>query len=256
MGCCLTSWFSKKQTTLTISTTKAEYFSAEIYCQQAFWMKQALVDYDIKLDDISVLCDNKGAIDLRNILIEKVSSEENIADILTNPLKREPFNLLRLATLSQTSLHPSFSSIFTNHTMPKTNKDKKSAIEFKCTARISVCACFFVNPCPVSPPYQNLSPPTDHQTGPPPSPIMSPPLLSIVSLGISPEELLITSKSTPLPMTSQPPAPSQPSKHSSALAINLDPIELIFYTPPTSPYLFFDSFEDLPQQTTTSKTII
>ncbi|GKC06366.1 hypothetical protein Tco_0997976 [Tanacetum coccineum] len=33
-------------------------------CQQALWMKQALVDYDIKLDDIPVLCDNKGSIDL------------------------------------------------------------------------------------------------------------------------------------------------------------------------------------------------
>ncbi|GKB78213.1 hypothetical protein Tco_0945108 [Tanacetum coccineum] len=31
-----------------------------------------------------------------NISIEKVSSEDNIADILTKPLKREPFNLLRL----------------------------------------------------------------------------------------------------------------------------------------------------------------
>ncbi|GJR86998.1 copia protein [Tanacetum coccineum] len=64
MGCCLTSWFSKKQTALSISTTKAEYVSAGKACQQALWMKQALIDYDIKLDDIPVLCDNKGAIDL------------------------------------------------------------------------------------------------------------------------------------------------------------------------------------------------
>ncbi|GJR45056.1 retrovirus-related pol polyprotein from transposon TNT 1-94 [Tanacetum coccineum] len=64
MGCCLTSWFSKKQTALAISTTEAEYVSAGKACQQALWMKQALVDYDIKLDDIPVLCDNKGAIDL------------------------------------------------------------------------------------------------------------------------------------------------------------------------------------------------
>ncbi|GJY72776.1 hypothetical protein Tco_0477207 [Tanacetum coccineum] len=64
MGCCLTSWFSKKQTALTISTTEAEYVFAEKACQQALWMKQALVDYDIKLDDIPVLCDNKGAINL------------------------------------------------------------------------------------------------------------------------------------------------------------------------------------------------
>ncbi|GKE14638.1 hypothetical protein Tco_1422215 [Tanacetum coccineum] len=65
MGCCLTSWFSMKQTALTISTTKAEYVFAEKACQQALWMKQALVYYDIILDNIPVLCDNKGAIDLR-----------------------------------------------------------------------------------------------------------------------------------------------------------------------------------------------
>ncbi|GKB24639.1 copia protein, partial [Tanacetum coccineum] len=47
MGCCLTSWFSKKQTTLAISTTEAEYVSAGKACQQALWMKQALVDYGI-----------------------------------------------------------------------------------------------------------------------------------------------------------------------------------------------------------------
>ncbi|GKB49294.1 copia protein, partial [Tanacetum coccineum] len=122
MGCCLTSWFSKKQTTLAISTTEAKYVSAEKACQQALWMKQALVDYNIKLDDIPILCDNKGAIDpskipvlhsctkhieIRhhflhdnvqkgNISIKKVSFEDNIANILTKPLKREPFNLLRL----------------------------------------------------------------------------------------------------------------------------------------------------------------
>ncbi|GJX80275.1 hypothetical protein Tco_0328424 [Tanacetum coccineum] len=122
MGCCLTSWFSKKQTALSISTTEAEYVSVEKAYQQALWMKQALVDYDIKLGDIPILCNNKGAIDLSknpvlhfrtkhieirhhflrdnvqkgNISIEKVSSEDNITDILTKPLKREPFNLLRL----------------------------------------------------------------------------------------------------------------------------------------------------------------
>ncbi|GKC23056.1 copia protein [Tanacetum coccineum] len=115
-------WFSKKQTALAISTTEAEYVSVSKACQQALWMKQALVDYDIKLDDIPVLCKDKGAIDLSknlilhsrtkhieirhrfirdnvqkgNISIEKVSFKDNIADILTKPLKREPFNLLRL----------------------------------------------------------------------------------------------------------------------------------------------------------------
>ncbi|GJU51844.1 hypothetical protein Tco_1221399 [Tanacetum coccineum] len=119
MGCCLISWFSKKQTALAISTTEAEYVSTKKKaCQQAFWMKQALVDYDIKLDDVLVLCDNKGAIDLsknlvlhsrtkhieirhhflrdnvpkENISIEKVSSEDNIADILLKPSSNETFS--------------------------------------------------------------------------------------------------------------------------------------------------------------------
>ncbi|GKB11600.1 retrovirus-related pol polyprotein from transposon TNT 1-94 [Tanacetum coccineum] len=43
-GCCLTSWFSKKQTALAISMTKSEYISARKACQQALWMKQALID--------------------------------------------------------------------------------------------------------------------------------------------------------------------------------------------------------------------
>ncbi|GJV54687.1 retrovirus-related pol polyprotein from transposon TNT 1-94 [Tanacetum coccineum] len=109
-----------KQTALAISTTEAEYVSAEKACQQALWMKQALIDYDVRLDDVPIMCDNKGAIDLSknpvqhsrtkhieirhhflrdnvqkgHISIEKVSSADNIADILTKPLKRESFNYL------------------------------------------------------------------------------------------------------------------------------------------------------------------
>nr|GEV69962.1 retrovirus-related Pol polyprotein from transposon TNT 1-94 [Tanacetum cinerariifolium] len=47
VGCCLPSWFSKKQTALAISTTEAKYASAEKTCQQALWMKQALIDYEV-----------------------------------------------------------------------------------------------------------------------------------------------------------------------------------------------------------------
>ncbi|GJS89064.1 hypothetical protein Tco_0771700 [Tanacetum coccineum] len=111
-----------KQTALAISTTEAEYVSAEKACQQALWMKQALIDYDIRLYDVPIMCNNKGAIDLSknpvqhsrtkhieirhhflldnvqkgHISIEKVTFIDNIADILTKPLKRESFNYLRL----------------------------------------------------------------------------------------------------------------------------------------------------------------
>ncbi|GJX65594.1 hypothetical protein Tco_0299937 [Tanacetum coccineum] len=116
------SHLEAKQTALAISTTEAEYVSAGKACQQALWMKQALIDYDVRLDDVPIMCDNKGAIDLSknpvqhsrtkhieirhhflrdnvqkgHISIKKVPSVDNIADILTKPLKRESFNYLRL----------------------------------------------------------------------------------------------------------------------------------------------------------------
>nr|GEX16248.1 retrovirus-related Pol polyprotein from transposon TNT 1-94 [Tanacetum cinerariifolium] len=129
-GCCLTSWFSKKQIALAISTTEAEYVFIEKACQQALWMKQVLVDYNVKLDDVPVLCDNKGAIDLRPLPTSLISNS------------------------------------------------------------------------PISPTHHN-------------------------------SDLLTTPRSTPPPLTSLPPAPTQPSKLTSPLAINLDPIELFFSTPPT-----------------------
>nr|GEY84813.1 uncharacterized mitochondrial protein AtMg00810-like [Tanacetum cinerariifolium] len=64
MGCCLTSWFAKKQTDLAIFMTEAEYVSAEKACQQALWVKQALIDYGIRLENVPIMCDNKGATDL------------------------------------------------------------------------------------------------------------------------------------------------------------------------------------------------
>ncbi|GJW70125.1 hypothetical protein Tco_0127042 [Tanacetum coccineum] len=55
---------------LDISTTEAEYVSSRTACQQALWMRQALVDYNIKFNDIPILYDNKGAINLnQNIFI-------------------------------------------------------------------------------------------------------------------------------------------------------------------------------------------
>ncbi|GJR27906.1 hypothetical protein Tco_1104138 [Tanacetum coccineum] len=62
--------------------------------------------------------------------------------------------------------------------------------------------------------------------------------------------LLLTPKTTPPPLTLPPPTPTQPSKLTSTVAINLDPIELLFSIPPTSPQAFLNSLEDLPPATT------
>ncbi|GJV50657.1 retrovirus-related pol polyprotein from transposon TNT 1-94 [Tanacetum coccineum] len=70
--------FSKKQTALAISTTEAKYVSAGKACQQALWMKQALIDYDTKVKCFS---------NLRCIQILFFSLLlENFAQILDVPL--------------------------------------------------------------------------------------------------------------------------------------------------------------------------
>ncbi|GKE19639.1 hypothetical protein Tco_1427216 [Tanacetum coccineum] len=38
----------------------SEYVSIGKACQQELWMKQALIDYGIRLDDVPIMCDNKG----------------------------------------------------------------------------------------------------------------------------------------------------------------------------------------------------
>lgn len=64
VGLCLTSWFSKKQTSVALSTTEAEYVAVGRAYAQVLWMKQTFVEYGIIATDIPILCDNKSAIDL------------------------------------------------------------------------------------------------------------------------------------------------------------------------------------------------
>ncbi|GJV54113.1 hypothetical protein Tco_1449854 [Tanacetum coccineum] len=129
--------------------------------------------------------------------------------------------------------------------MPKERK-----LNVKRAAKISVRPCCFSNPRPVSPPYHTLSPPTDYQMAHPSTLNTSPPLYLIISPGISPSKILLTLKSTLPPSTSSPPALTQPYKHSSPLAINVDPTELLFSTPTSSPQTLFNSLEDLPPKIT------
>ncbi|GKB08051.1 hypothetical protein Tco_0836335 [Tanacetum coccineum] len=127
---------------------------------------------------------------------------------------------------------------------------KENKTNLKRTARISVRPCCFNNPKTSSPPYQPFSPPSYYVSGPPlttPTSQTSIPHLSPTSNN---NNLLLTPKTTPPPLTSPPSALTQPSKLTSPLAINLDPIKLLFSTPPTSPQAFLDSLEDLQPATT------
>ena len=104
---------------ITLSTTDAEYIAAAS-CAQALWMKQTLRDYGIKLDHIPNKCDNTSAINLSknliqhsrisikmrhhflkdhvqkgDVVVEFVSTENQLVDIFTKPLSEEQFIKIR-----------------------------------------------------------------------------------------------------------------------------------------------------------------
>ena len=114
LGRSLVCWSSKKQNCVSLSTAESEYIAAGSCCAQLLWMKQTLKDY---LKQVPLFCDNKSAIKIANnpvqhsktkhieirhhflrdhvmkkdIDIIHVNTEEQLADIFTNPWMRERF---------------------------------------------------------------------------------------------------------------------------------------------------------------------
>eukprot|EP00253_Pinus_taeda_P002873 PITA_02873 len=133
-------WYPKNSTLIVTAYTdvdwagtEAEYIAAADSCTQILWMKEALKDLDICTDQpITVYCDNTSAISLsknpvmhsrtkhiplkyhflheqvaeQNIVLEYISTKEQIADIFTKPLPREAFENLhqKMGGISLSSL--------------------------------------------------------------------------------------------------------------------------------------------------------
>ena len=58
-------WKSKKQTSIALSTTEAEYYALGIACQEAVWLKQLCQEVFMPLDKpIHIFSDNTGAVAL------------------------------------------------------------------------------------------------------------------------------------------------------------------------------------------------
>jgi hypothetical protein len=122
LGNCLVSWLRKKQTSISLSTTEAEYIAATTCCTQVLWMKQTLKDIKVEYDQpISIICDNTSAINIsknlvmhskmkhipikyhflreqvveQSVKLEYIATKEQVADIFTKPLPRDTFEYLR-----------------------------------------------------------------------------------------------------------------------------------------------------------------
>jgi len=120
-GNCLTSWHSKKKHSVALSTVEAEYVAVGSCCSQILWVKQQLLDYDLKLGCVPIKCDNTSAINLyknpvlhsmtkhieirhhflrdhvekKDVTFEYVDTKNQLADIFTKPLPSDPFLKIR-----------------------------------------------------------------------------------------------------------------------------------------------------------------
>eukprot|EP00253_Pinus_taeda_P014490 PITA_14490 len=122
LGFWLVSWFSKKQSSISLSTAEAEYVATASCCTQLLWMMQTLQDIQITCTPpISILCDNTSVINIsknpvmhsktkhipmkyhflreqvleQKVKLEYVPSKEQVVDIFTKPLPKETFEYLR-----------------------------------------------------------------------------------------------------------------------------------------------------------------
>ncbi|WVZ88964.1 hypothetical protein U9M48_035431 [Paspalum notatum var. saurae] len=121
LGTSLVSWSSRKQASVSLSTTEAEYIAAASCCSQLLWMKATLSDFGLRFRKIPLLVDSASAIciaknpvlhcrtehiDVRfhflrghyekgDIDLIYVVSANQLADIFTKPLEFDAFTPMR-----------------------------------------------------------------------------------------------------------------------------------------------------------------
>jgi hypothetical protein len=121
LGDSLVAWLSKRQGSISLSTTEAEYIAVATSCTQVLWMIQTLADLEVKYDaSIPIHCDNTSAISVsknpvfhsknKNIPIKYhflreqvtnivvylhyIPSKDHIVDIFTKLLAKAQFEYL------------------------------------------------------------------------------------------------------------------------------------------------------------------
>lgn len=112
------TWKSQKQAVVAQSTTEAEYIALALGVREALWLRSFLLELDIECSPVNIGVDNQSAIKLAqvqqlhsrtkhidvkvhfvrdecekgNIIVNYVSSSEQLADMLTKPLSKPILN--------------------------------------------------------------------------------------------------------------------------------------------------------------------
>ncbi|GJZ44034.1 retrovirus-related pol polyprotein from transposon TNT 1-94 [Tanacetum coccineum] len=84
----LVSWSSKRQKSVVISSTEAEYIALSGCCAQVLWIRSQLIDYGLGFNKIPIKVEN-GVVELYF-----VNTEYQLADIFTKALGRERIEFL------------------------------------------------------------------------------------------------------------------------------------------------------------------
>jgi hypothetical protein len=122
LGSMMISWFSRKQTSVALSSTEAEYMAISMTSCVAIWLRKLLAGlFDQELDPMVICCDNKSCfklsgnpvfhdrskhIEIRYHFIQDkvqkgamkfqyIPTDQQVADILTKPLEKGKFEAFR-----------------------------------------------------------------------------------------------------------------------------------------------------------------
>ncbi|GJX74206.1 retrovirus-related pol polyprotein from transposon TNT 1-94 [Tanacetum coccineum] len=134
LGGKLVCWSAKKQQSVAMSSTEAEYVAAAGCCSNILWMKSQLTDYDIIYEKVPIFCDNTIAIAISNnpvlhsrtkhidiryhfirdyilkgdIELYFIPTQYQLADIFTKPLDEPNFKrlIVELAESSSPDITP------------------------------------------------------------------------------------------------------------------------------------------------------
>ncbi|GJY93551.1 hypothetical protein Tco_0509333 [Tanacetum coccineum] len=90
----LVSWSSKRQKSVAISSTEAEYIALSGCCAQVLWMRSQLTDYGRGFNKILIFHFIKEQVENGVVELYFVNMEDQQADIFTKALCKEGINFL------------------------------------------------------------------------------------------------------------------------------------------------------------------